>query len=108
MLNNQLYQERIRKVEEQLHVKDQQIAMLINRIPPHPVFISLTEAGLMLKKHRGTVGKMAGRGELIDNGCQGSERKISKLSVYEYRDKKNKQQKIDDYDDWMDDYENAS
>lgn len=68
--------------------------------------ISLAEAGVMLGKiHRGTVGRMADRGIIRDNGLQGAERKISKLSVYEYLEMNRLRLKAEGYDNIIPDSE---
>lgn len=66
-------------------------------------FTSITEAANLLGLNKGTVSRMADRGELKDNGAKGSGRMISKTSVYDYLETQKLKQKAEDYDDIMED-----
>lgn len=105
-LNEAYYKTRIQELEEQICAKDQQITMLINCIPHEQQMITPSDAALVLDVNKGTVSRMADRGDLKDNGIKGAGRMISKTSVYDYLERQKLKQKAADYDDIMADDKN--
>jgi hypothetical protein len=70
-------------------------------------FISLTEAGKLLAKDKGTISRWADDGKIRDNGKKGQKRKVSKASVLILKHEKEEKEQLADFEDFKRDADNV-